>query len=96
MAIFYLVLLVFGLFFIRVVLFRILEPAYMLVFNKPLYIYWYPFLKKLPPNQKQILGNEFPFFNKLSNKKQNYFEHRVKTVTNHYQFIGNEGVEVTE
>lgn len=96
MAIFYLVLLVFGLVFIRVVLFRILEPAYMLVFNKPLYIYWYPFLKKLPPNQKQILGNEFPFFNKLSNKKQNYFEHRVKTVTNHYQFIGNEGVEVTD
>ena len=95
MAIYYLVLLVFGLVFIGIIFFRILEPAYMLVFNKPIYIYWYPLPKKLQPNQKQILATEFPFFKKLSKKKQNYFEHRVKTVVNHYQFVGNDGVEVT-
>lgn len=96
MAFYYFIILVFGLIFIRVILFRIIEPAHMLFFNKPLYIYFYPFPKKLEPNQKKILLDEFLFYDGLSKKKQKYFEHRVKTVVNNYQFIGNEGIEVTD
>jgi hypothetical protein len=90
------VLLLFGILFLIIVIFRIIEPAYMMVFNKPLYLYFYLFPKKLSINQKQILVNEFPFYKKLSNRKKIYFEHRVKGFINHYQFIGKEELLVTD
>jgi Mlc titration factor MtfA (ptsG expression regulator) len=68
----------------------------MMIFNKPLYLYLYPFPKKLTLTQKQILEKEFPFYKKLSNKKKIYFEHRVKGFLNHYQFIGKEELLITE
>ncbi len=91
-----LVLIYFGILFLLLILFRIVEPTYMMIFNKPLYLYFYPFPKKLTLSQKQILENEFPFFKKLSNKKKIYFEHRVKGFLNHYQFIGKEELLVTD
>ena len=92
----FLVLIYFGIIFLLLILFRIVEPTYMMIFNKPLYLYLYPFPKKLTLTQKQILENEFPFFKKLSNKKKIYFEHRVKGFLNHYQFIGKEELLVTD
>lgn len=96
MIIYYFVLLYLGILFLVLVVFRILEPTYMMIFNKPLYLYFYPFPKKLTPNQKQILVQEFPFFKKLSNTKKIYFEHRVKSFLAHYQFIGKEEILVTD
>jgi Mlc titration factor MtfA (ptsG expression regulator) len=72
------------------------EPTYMMVFNKPLYLYFYLFPKKLTGNQRQILVNEFPFYKKLSERRKIYFEHRVKGFLNHYQFIGKEELSVTD
>jgi len=92
----YLVILTFGVLLFVVILFRIIELAYMLILNKPLYLYWYIFPKKLTLNQKQILQNEFQFFKKLSNKKKIYFEHRVDAFLNQYKFIGKEGLLVTD
>jgi hypothetical protein len=68
----------------------------MMIFNKPLYLYLYPFPKKLTSNQKQILEKEFSFFKKLSHKKKIYFEHRVNSFLNHYKFIGKEDLVVTD
>jgi Mlc titration factor MtfA (ptsG expression regulator) len=90
------VLLLFGAFFLVVIIFRIIEPVYMMIFNKPLYLYFYLFPKKLTTNQKQILINEFPFYKKLSDRKKIYFEHRVKEFINHYQFVGKEELLVTD
>jgi Mlc titration factor MtfA (ptsG expression regulator) len=89
------VLFFFGFLFLVVIIFRIIEPAYMMVFNKPLYLYFYLFPKKLSSNQKQILVNEFPFYKKLTNRRKIYFEHRVKEFINHYQFIGKEELSIT-
>lgn len=91
-----LVLIYFGILFLLLILFRIVEPTYMMIFNKPLYLYFYPFPKKLSLKQKLILTQEFPFYKMLSNKKKIYFEHRVKSFLNHYQFIGKEEILVTE
>ena len=96
MIIYYFVLLYLGILFLVLIVFRIVEPTYMMIFNKPLYLYFYPFPKKLTPNQKQILAQEFPFFKKLSNTKKIYFEHRVKSFLAHYQFIGKEEILVTD
>lgn len=68
----------------------------MLIFSKPLYLYLYPFPKKLTVVQKQILEKEFSFFKKLTQKKKIYFEHRVKTFLEHYKFIGKEEFLVTD
>lgn len=88
-------ILLFAALFILIV-FRIVEPAYMIIFKKPLYIHFYPFPKKLSANQKRLLENEFSFFRKLTSKKKIHFEHRVQSILNHYQFIGKEEIEITD
>jgi len=84
------ILVIFGILFILIVVFRIVEPLYLLLFKKPIYIHWYLFPKKLKANQLQILESDFSFYNSLSPKKKIYFEHRVKAFVENYQFIGKE------
>lgn len=96
MIIYHLILIYFGILFLLLILFKIVEPTYMMIFNKPLYLYLYLFPKKITKNQKLILENEFQFFKKLSNKKKIYFEHRVNRFINHYKFIGKEQIIVTD
>jgi Mlc titration factor MtfA (ptsG expression regulator) len=85
----------FGILFLLLLIFRVLEPAYLLLFNKPLYIHWYPFSKKLKSSQRQILVNDFPFYNRLSPKRKMYFDHRVSEFIANYQFVGKE-IVITE
>jgi Mlc titration factor MtfA (ptsG expression regulator) len=92
----FLVLLLFGFLLFTVIIFRIVEPAYMLIFNKPLYLYFYLFPKKLTSHQKQILEKEFLFYKKLTHKKKIYFEHRVKSFITQYKFIGKENLLITD
>lgn len=80
--------------FLFIVVFRIVEPAYILIFNKPLYIYFYPFPKKLDIIHKFLLNKEFPFYRKLSARRKRYFEHRLLSFLKRYQFIGKD-IEVT-
>ena len=70
--------------------FKIVESGYVLLFNKPLYLYFYPFPKKLQPKQRLILQNEFVFYRRLSDKKKIYFEHRINCFLKTYKFIGND------
>lgn len=74
---------------------RIIEPAYMLIFNKPLYVHFYLFPKKLDESQKAILRRDFKFYRNLSLVRKGYFEHRVHQFINNYTFLGR-GLEVTE
>ncbi|WP_281336507.1 zinc-dependent peptidase [Flavobacterium eburneipallidum] len=92
----FLVLSLFGFLFLLVIIFRIVEPAYILIFNKPLYLYFYLIPKKLTSHQKQILEKEFPFYKKLPSKKKIYFEHRVKSFITQYKFIGKEELVITD
>lgn len=96
MIITHLVLIYFGILILLLVLFKIVEPTYMMIFNKPLYIHLYIFTKKLTKNQKEILEKEFSFFKKLSNKKKIYFEHRVSSFIKYYKFIGKEEIIISD
>lgn len=84
-----------GTLFIIIIIFRIIEPTYLLLFNKPLYIFWYPILNKIEADDKAVLRREFPFYLKLSDKKKGYFEHRVKCFIDRYNFDGKD-IEVTQ
>lgn len=84
-----------GLFFLLFILFKVVEPSYMMFFNKPLFIHWYPFSERLKPHQLKILSDDFPFYSTLSPKRKEYFEHRILMFTKQYQFIGKD-IVVTE
>ncbi|AWG23918.1 zinc-dependent peptidase [Flavobacterium kingsejongi] len=74
----------------------VIDPLYALIFKKPLFLHWYPFINKLRHEQRQILLREFPFYRKLSDKNKVYFEHRVKAFLLHYRFVGRENLVVTQ
>jgi Mlc titration factor MtfA (ptsG expression regulator) len=78
----------FGLLCLIIIVFRVIEPAYMLLFNKPLFLFWNPILNKIDLNEKSILRREFSFYANLSDKKKSYFEHRIHCFINHYKFEG--------
>jgi len=81
---------------VLVIVFRVIvEPIYVLIFKKPLFLYFYPFLEKLNNEQKEILRKNFPFYNRLTLKKKSYFEHRVKEFISKYEFVG-KNIEITE
>jgi Mlc titration factor MtfA (ptsG expression regulator) len=75
---------------------RIIEPVYILTFNKPLYVHFYLFPKELPFNEKDVLEKHFKFYSDLSERRKKFFRHRIKTFIETYQFVGREGLEVTE
>jgi Mlc titration factor MtfA (ptsG expression regulator) len=85
----------FGVLFLVLIIFRIVEPTYLILFNKPLFIHWYPFPKKIKKSQRQLLVDNFPFYNRLSAKNKMYFEHRLRKFVAHYQFLGKD-IVITE
>lgn len=74
---------------------KLLEMGYVLKNKKPYFVHFYTFLRKLNPQQKGILKNQFIFFNKLSKKDKTFFEHRVASFISDKDFIGR-GVQITE
>lgn len=68
----------------------------MQIFQRPVYVYFYPVLKKLPDSQRLLLANRFAFYRKLPEKKKAYFEHRVHEFINRYSFHGKQELEVTQ
>jgi len=91
---FALVLLVFVSFLI--VVFRFLEYLFGLAFGKPFYLYFYPFPKKISSDSHHFLDTKFPFYIGLSNKKKVYFEHRIASFLNKYEFVGREDLVITD
>ncbi len=75
---------------------KMMEVAYVLKYRKPFYTHFYPFLKKLNQQQKHILVNNFHFYKKLSNKQKSYFEHRLALFIKDKDFIGREGIVITD
>lgn len=75
---------------------KMMEIGYVILFKKPLYTHFYLFPKKLTKAQKNILQSEFPFYNKLSNKHKIYFEHRVASFIKDKDFIGRDGLVISD
>lgn len=83
-------------FFVLILVFRIIEPTYMVLFNKPLYLFFYPFPKKISSKQKQILENSCQFYKNLTTQKKVFFEHRVQRFLHKYQFFAKEDLEISD
>ncbi len=77
-------------------LFTVTEDNYGVIFNKPLFVHWYPTTQSLTANQLYVLNKKVHYYNQLSDKKKIYFEHRVATFIKKYKFIGKEEFLITD
>lgn len=80
---------------ILVYIFRLFEYGYANRADKPLYrnIFVY---RKLDENQEKIAASVLPFYSKLSHRAQKEFQHRIATFLMTKEFVGMEGLTVTE
>lgn len=86
------VLLVSGTFLI---LFNIIESVYLMIFNRPVYVHFYPLKKDIKLEEKYLLEKEFSFYRNLSDTRKKYFRHRVHCFMSKYTFLGRGGLAVT-
>ncbi len=75
---------------------KMVEMGYVIRNKKPFYVYNPFFLKTLTSSQKKIMLDQFKFYKKLSPKHQRYFEHRVASFIKDKNFVGREGLVVSE
>ena len=71
--------------------FKMIELAYVMKKQKPFFVHFYLFKRKLPDDQLKVLKQNFTFYNRLTKTEQSYFEHRVASFINDKSFIGREG-----
>ena len=76
-------------------LFVLFEKGYALFFHKLLYVHFYLFPQKVTLQQLEILI-KIDFYQKLSPKQKQFFEHRVAAFISNYQFYENGDFEVTD
>lgn len=72
------------------------EQMYALKYHKPFFLNYGLFSKKVSNEQMRILEREFLFYQRLKEKEKQVFQHRVVSFINHKQFIGREGLVVSE
>ena len=82
--------------FLLVALFRLLEYCFVLVFDKPFFVHFCPFPKKISHEALHFLNSSFPFYIRLSDKKKIYFDHRIASFLDQYEFVSREGFIITE
>ena len=75
---------------------KMMEMGYVLKNKKPFFVHFYVLLRTLSQNQKAILKNQFLFYDRLDKKHKKYFEHRVASFIKDKDFIGREGVTITD
>ncbi len=76
-------------------LFRIFENWYSAYFDRPLFRHYLVY-KKLSFSQEEILQKSFAFYNKLSPNHKKQFNHRIAKFLSEKEFIGRDGLNVTE
>lgn len=83
---------IFGLFLVFIIM--ILDEIWIAIFDRPLYIHFYLFPKKISFHEEQILNQRIVFYNKLNDKNKKYFRHRLASFNNKYQFIPKENFQI--
>ncbi|MBJ6368813.1 zinc-dependent peptidase [Snuella sedimenti] len=86
---------VLGYMFLRYAI-KLIEMVYVLKYKKPLYVHFYLYLRRLSDSQLVILREQFSFYKKLTKKEKKYFEHRLVSFINDKDFIGRDGLEITD
>lgn len=85
--------------FIRKIIITItdgIEMIYAYFTKKPIFVHVYPILRKLDSHQEYILKNQFTFYNRLDQKYQKYFQHRVAYFIKKKEFIGKDNFVITD
>lgn len=77
-------------------IFVFFEYGFGFVFDKPLFVHFCLFPKKISPEALLFLNTQFPFYAGLSDKGKVYFEHRVACFFDKYDFVSREGFVITE
>lgn len=77
-------------------LYKLVQVSYANRHNKPMLNHFYLYKKELSPSHRSILQREHSFYNKLSEKHQIYFEHRVEVFINNNEFVGKQELVVTD
>jgi len=72
------------------------EQRYALHFSKPFFRDFAFRRQGITKHQESILRQEFNFFNKLDQRNQVIFKHRLARFIQRKTFIGRDGIEVTE
>jgi MtfA peptidase len=75
---------------------KMIEIGYVFKYKKPYYVHFYPVKRKLTKQQIDILNHKFRFYKKLPDKHKSYFEHRVASFIIDKDFIGREGLIITD
>lgn len=76
--------------------FKSLEYFFGLIFDRPLFVHFCPFPKKISDEALHFLNTQFPFYNRLSDKKKMYFEHRLAVFLDNYEFVSRGNFVITE
>lgn len=77
-------------------IFKFLEYGYGFVYHRPLFVHFCPFPKKISAEALQFLNTQFPFYVRLSDREKVYFEHRVASFLEKYEFVSRDGFVITE
>ncbi|WP_411766469.1 zinc-dependent peptidase [Winogradskyella sp. A3E31] len=72
------------------------EQLYAEKYNRPFFYSPIVFRKKLSKSQRHILRNHYSFYKKLNLKEKRIFRHRVATFIDSKDFVGREGLTVTD
>jgi Mlc titration factor MtfA (ptsG expression regulator) len=73
-----------------------IEAIYMYIFNKPFFVHKYRKLEKLTPSEIGFLKKHSHFYLKLKPQYQEYFQHRVFSFLQKYEFIPREDIVITQ
>ncbi|NNE33362.1 MAG: hypothetical protein HKN40_13440 [Winogradskyella sp.] len=76
--------------------FNFLERLYAIKYKKPFFLNLILQPKKLTSSQLELLEREFIFYNKLKAREKRVFRHRLATFMQSKQFVGRDGLELTE
>ena len=76
-------------------LLQYIEYLYVRYYKKPIFVHFYPLKRKIPKlYRKHIIKNNF--YKQLSSKEKKYFEHRLTKFLEATNFVGREGLQVTD
>lgn len=82
--------------FFKTMVTAILEPAFVFVFNRPLYVHVYPIKKRLTDAHRAQLRRDCAFYGRLTPQRKAWFDHRVARFIARYGFEGRDGLSVTD
>ena len=74
---------------------KYLETLYVKAYNKPFYVHFYVPVRSLDNRMKPFLIKN-DLYNLLDKRKKKFFEHRVGTLIKETEFVGRDGLVVTD